>query len=544
MPERLHIVNLNPEKDSIICHKCKSDKYYQVNTYIFCSVCDELISPVINPVVNEFGEYIPSSGSPDSFQHIYELLDVNTIKDDNGNCVFDTSNDNINNYGQLFKEHPNNIYTFISYLFLKIFASRDYSDLIPILLKYWKKGEFSVSEFFLTFEVEISERNTFCWEKIYFEQMRNFLLGLMDIDLEGFRKDFSKEYLSGGVSLKSLIKFLGVSILPDIINKNSFIIFKEDIDFGSGYEIIYLLAEEYYRNEKWMDAFYLFEKLMIINDINKVNDELLISYFNGDSNFKSLFTNYNIAVKNIKDRAYNSFLKAIKNGYVDEIYEFINALSEADYKLKEQKKLTYPYEELTSIFANVVNGNFVDAYEKWIGLSQKIKISVISDNQITTIYLKNLKNNKGDLNSFFSENPIMKDVFLIYNFHKNMRTFLTKNLTNYYGEKDWRDKGIPGKVKVNIKRSSIKYGNSNSDSEPIDYDFDDYYEIISHNWKTIFKEYFPPSVFPYEFLDSLRKYRNIVFHAFDLSNDQRKKFIKCINVFNIVYNSWDNTRNK
>jgi len=186
----------------------KNNKSSQENLrYQFNHWDDKFYQEILTKYGPEYEEYVRKFKINDSW-NVWQIFLWK--KEENGKTALDFSEDNLKKCERIFTSNPNDVNNLLRLLMLKIFAGFDYKDLMPKFLISWRNKKISV-DFWTTLlweEEAIIEK--------YAQNLKQFLIGLMDIDLKHFKEDMSKnEYIFNGFSRVIGIADMSRTIAPE-----------------------------------------------------------------------------------------------------------------------------------------------------------------------------------------------------------------------------------------------------------------------------------------------------------------------------------------
>lgn len=384
-------------------------------------------------------------------------------KDENGKIKLDLSEENIKKCQQIYDKNPNDIYNLLRLLMLKIFTDQDYNNLASQFVIFWKKKEVNVNFYF-----------TVLWEleevvKPYFLKLRNFLTLLIQVSPVKFKEDIDES-----VEEAFLIhnKVVGISELSKIITDTRKLLLEDfDFDWDSSYIKYYVLAKFYHSKKRWFDAFCLFTKLFIYNQICKVtNEELLeLSKCNReysedillnpptieevDNNADDCFARINLSDKREGDK----LTSLIANLYV-KVWKSQNNIQNLEQELNSYLNI---YTLFANIFTELSKGEYERAFNRWVGWDKGNVKMIGIDIGETTQYLKRLKDGIGNENeniaSLFSKNYFVQYFGYISNIEIKLREFVVESLKIYYDDETeaWF-KGVPSRIRIECKTRTKK----------------------------------------------------------------------------------------
>lgn len=490
----------------------------------------------------------------------YTFLKHFLTKNDKGETIIDISEENIRKCEELYKSNPDNENNFLRLLLLKIFSGQECKDLTSIFLK--KYSPYHLSPIFW----ELLEDQKF-YEIFgpYLPQLRNFLLWVIDVNPEEFKKEvhymvFDDEF-SGGFF--TILEIIGPSMAWKIIDFNR--LYLEEIFIDTSYGVYYVVAESFYSEKKWLEAFLLFEKLRGFNELYKVTDEELSKEFKWITSTFSKVLSFIPTVEEIKNKSYESFCNLVNSGGKEDLYDFIKEISKSffayksSYKsLKEEKdKEINNYLQIYNVFSELVKGNYSEAFKKWVSWD-KSNITLIGlDIWAVTRSIMNLRDGVGskedNIRNLLEANPFVEDFGIVSDLEVKLRKFISESLTTYYGgEGEGWYYGVPEKIRTKCggrKEQDIRLRNVPKYNL---LDFSDYSEIICfrENWDKIFRKYFIFEKADSQkgkdkltaFLRELVPLRNTVYHLHKvLEPDERKRLQEYYGHFLRIYKKWENT---
>lgn len=557
--------------------KSQEDRNGSQHKFGYCSVCEQQIPGVYSVIEYAKG----STGDPLSVLHSMLQPDYAEIADKYGQDFADYARKNfrsspivpiwqiflwaddgapnltpknLEKCQQLYDREPNDTDNLLRLMILKIFAGTDYKELFQRFVVCWKKRE-----------VDLNFWSLWRWEhpaaleEPYVRRLGKFLRELMEADPRRYKEGLEEDW-----ALSCHSEVVGMSELSRFVSPEDLLLKQFDFRWDDQYMQYYALAKYYYSEEKWFEAFCLFEKLRTYNLACKVTNEDLSESFGRQSlEFFSDILCSCPTVDEIEGTAWECLGKInlsedgqrgrlqnlIDNLYVN-AWEKQRKTQNAEGDIENYLKI---YTLLTGVLDELSKGRYEEAFSKWVKWDKSNVKMIGLDVWETTQRLKKFKEGIGapgeNMGAFLSDNYFVKYASCIFDVEAKLREFIVENLRATYSDDDkaWTY-GVPQEIRIECRKKQEQAGDSMVSQWGF-LDFSDYVEIIrsQNNFTNIFKKYLifgkndvrKSKKEATSFLARLIFFRNTIFHQHrQLDEMENKELVESAALVDKIYKKW------
>jgi len=528
------------------CQYCGNPDINKIKNGVWnCSVCNKKSYEDIISEIMEQDENIIEVEWEEAKKNDWKYL----LFDKNGN--WDLSDDNLKHCQELYDQNPSDINHFERLLIFKLLTGKDCKDLALRFLKLWEENEWLLGGY-----------HDFYYEGRYdhpnFEKLKNFILWALDS-----RPDLARRYCNNYLHafFWELWGFVGTTTLSQYVD--TLCVIRSPIDWPEWnihYETRYALARAYYMQQRWLDAYLIFESLRVLNEIYEITNKDL------ESMGRTCYTDVipcPPTVDEIKNLANECFSKIdlanleAKGKLREFFYELISL---AYFYFDQNQSLREDVESgqlLQKVLGKFGQGDFTTAFEQWVSLPKDKKSWNESPVWEVTRLLKGaVESGCQNINEMFVKwqdlIPRLNDRNMIIDFEEKLRQLISQSLTKHYGgyTEGWFE-GVPEIVRE--KAIPIWEKDQRKSPEYNCLEFSDYPKIIckKENWEPIFKKYFlldkKKTISKDEstsFIQQMIDIRNVVQHSRrPLEKTERKKLSESYDHLLKIYQAWEKDRN-